>query len=263
VTRARGKGRPKQTSEIPLAGSRALDRESVVPLYFQLAAALMDLLDTRAWSPGARFATEREIEEQFDVSRSVVRPALDLLAGDGAIVRVKGSGAFVAPPRREVPLLGLVEVLSAAPETVTLSVLTARERPADPPIARLLEMKRHSTIAHVTAVMLVDEQPACILESYSSMTRVPWLLPTAEALMAGTELPKPRKVHLGRATGSIELTSLGRWEGPKVGGSAGDPALVARFLQFERMLSKGVEAPLEFFALVSRSDNVQFVAELS
>jgi GntR family transcriptional regulator len=79
-----------------------LDRSSDVPLYFQLAAALKAMLEVEAWEPGARFATEREIEEEFNVSRAVIRPALDLLVDDGAIIRVRGSGAFVAPSRSEV-----------------------------------------------------------------------------------------------------------------------------------------------------------------
>src|SRR5262245_54243677 len=96
-------GRPKAQSEVTLADARRLERDSGVPLYFQLGAALLELLDTGAWPVGARFATERELEREFDVSRTVVRRALDLLVGDGAIVRVRGSGAFIRSPRHRVP----------------------------------------------------------------------------------------------------------------------------------------------------------------
>jgi GntR family transcriptional regulator len=159
----------------------------VVPLYFQLCAALKDLLDTREWPPGARFATEREIEEQFDVSRAVVRPALELLVADGAIFRIRGSGSFVAPPRREVPVLGLVEALTHRPDNLTVKVLTAREETPDPPIARFLDMEQQPMprIAHVTAVFHVDQRPACMVESYSSVQLAPWLLPIAQALKTG------------------------------------------------------------------------------
>ncbi len=61
------RGRPKQSSEVPLAESRRLDRSSEVPLYFQLAAALKAMLEVGAWEPGARFASERELEEEFNV----------------------------------------------------------------------------------------------------------------------------------------------------------------------------------------------------
>src|ERR1700710_2683235 len=107
-----GPGRPKRSSDIPLTSSRRLDRNSDVPLYFQLAAALKVMLEVEDWESGARCASEREIEEEFGVSRAVIRPALDLLVGDGAIFRIKGSGAFVAPPRREVRVAGLAGLWS-------------------------------------------------------------------------------------------------------------------------------------------------------
>src|SRR6185295_7561049 len=91
-------------------GSHKLDRSSEVPLYFQLAAELHRMLELGTWEPGARFATERELEEEFEVSRAVIRPALDLLVGDGAIIRIRGSGAFVAPPRSEVRVTGLAKL---------------------------------------------------------------------------------------------------------------------------------------------------------
>src|ERR1700712_1646456 len=109
------RGRPKRSSTVPLVGSGELDRNSEVPLYFQLAAALKEMLEVDDWEAGARFASERELEEEFGVSRAVIRPALDLLVGDGAIFRVKGSGAFVAPPRREIRVAGLVGLWSGTP----------------------------------------------------------------------------------------------------------------------------------------------------
>ena len=193
----------------------------------------------------------------------MVRPALETLVADGAIVRIKGSGAFVAPPRLEVPVLGLVEALTDRPDNLTLTVLTAREEPPDPPIAHFLEMEEQSRprIAHVTAVLHVDGLPVCLVESYSPAKLVPWLLPTVQALKAGAELPKPGRLVLGRATVSIELTSFGRWEGPQVGVSAGDPALMGRLIQFGRTNGDMRERPLEFVYLACRSDNAQLVTE--
>src|SRR5215510_8499282 len=99
-----GGGGRRRTSDVPLTGNAELNRRSFVPLYFQLAEALKKMLETGAWQQRARFPSEREIAEEFGVSRTVIRPALDLLVGDGAIVRTRGSGTFVAPPKREIPV---------------------------------------------------------------------------------------------------------------------------------------------------------------
>ena len=52
---------PRTPLRCLLIGGRALDRDSVVPLYFQLGAVLKEMVETGAWQPGARFPTEREI----------------------------------------------------------------------------------------------------------------------------------------------------------------------------------------------------------
>jgi GntR family transcriptional regulator len=253
------RGRRKQVSDVSLTGSRALDRKSAVPLYFQLGAVLKEKVDSGAWQPGDRFPTEREIVEEFGVSRTVIRPALDLLVGEGAIVRIKGSGTFVAPPRRDVKVLGIVQTLLNPTDDLTLTVLAARKQLPDSPVAHFLEIDEYpSSIAHVTAVMHVGGQPACLVESYSPMKLMPWLLPTAEALQTGADPPKPGRVDITRAAVRIELSFFGWWGGPQVGASAGDPALMARLVQFGKTKGMKRERPLEFAYLICRSDNAQF-----
>jgi DNA-binding GntR family transcriptional regulator len=239
-----------------------LDRNSNVPLYFQLGGVLKEKVDAGAWQPGDRFPTEREIAEEFDVSRTVIRRALDLLVGDGGIVRVKGSGAFVAPPRREVAVLGVVQALLDPTDDLTLTIITAREEQPDPTVAHFLGMVKPTPIAQVTAVMHVEKQPLCLVQSYSSTDLVPWLLPVAEALQAGIEVPKPGIIEFGPATVSIELTFFGRWGGPKVGASAGDPALMARLVQFGKAAGMKKARPLEFAYIICPSDSAQFAIEL-
>lgn len=252
------RGRPKQSSDIPLAGSRRLDRSSSVPLYFQLAAALKALLEVGVWKPGARFASEREIEEEFAVSRAVIRPALDLLVGDGAIVRIKGSGAFVAPPRREVTVTGLVKLAFECNDPEVIAVLSARKRRPDRTVSHFLEIEdRRTPIAHVTAIVDVGQPSICLVDSYSSMAHVPWVLPVAEALAAGARPVKPYGLDLTRNTVAIEHTFFGEWEASRVGASAGDPALMGRFVQFGREHESAPEQPLEFARLIYRADSAQ------
>jgi DNA-binding GntR family transcriptional regulator len=247
-----------------LAGIGALDRNSDVPLYFQLAAALKVMLEVGAWEAGARFASERELEEVFDVSRAVIRPALDLLVGDGAIVRVKGSGAFVAPPRREVQVTGLVRLSIDRRDDLAISVLSARKRLPDQTVSHFLEVEDRSTpIAHVTAVVDVGQPSVFLVDSFSTVAHVPWLLPTAQALESGTKPPAPSGIDLTRATVSIEHTFFGEWGSSQVGAMAGDPALMGRFVQFGRAEGSTREVPIEFARLVYRADGAQLAFELS
>jgi GntR family transcriptional regulator len=258
------RGRPRQSSTVPLTGTSELDRDSDVPLYFQLAAALKVMLEVDTWKAGARFASERELEEQFNVSRAVIRPALELLVGDGAIVRVKGSGAFVAPPRREVRVGGLVGLWFEQRGERTVNVLSARKRRPDHTVSHFLEIEdRRTPVAHVTAVVDVGQPSVILVDSFSSVALVPWLLPTAQALEAGEKPPRRSGLDLTRATVSVEHTFFGEWGSSQVGASAGDPALMGRFVQFGRAKGSKRERPLEFARLIYRADGAQLAFELS
>jgi DNA-binding GntR family transcriptional regulator len=259
-----GPGRPKRSSDIPLSGSRRLDRNSDVPLYFQLAAALKVMLEVENWESGARFASEREIEEEFGVSRAVIRPALDLLVGDGAIYRIKGSGAFVAPPRREIVVAGLVKLWMERRADRAISVQSARATLADHTVSHFLALEEEDKpIAHVTAVVDVNEPSVCLVDSYSTIAPMPWFLPTAEALKAGEKPPAPGELELTRATVSVEHTFFGEWGSSRVGANAGEPALMGRFVQFGRSNGSEQERPLEFARLIYRADSAQLAFVLS
>lgn len=257
------RGRPKQSSDVPLAGRRKLDRGSEVPLYFQLAAELHRMLELGTWEPGARFATEREIEEEFEVSRAVIRPALDLLVGDGTIFRVKGSGAFVAAPRAKVEVGGLVKLWANGSHDHSVLVAGVRKRAPDRTVSQLLELgKSQAEIAQVTAVVDPGEPSAFVVDSYSSISRLPWLLPTAEALASGTQPPPLDKLDLTRSTVSVEHTFFSGWAASQVGSKAGNPALIGRFVQFGRPKGATRERPLEFARLIWPADAIQLNFEL-
>lgn len=71
------------------ASSRSVTAEA-------LEDALVALIASPSYGPGARLPTERDLAEQFGVSRGTVRTALSRLEGRGQIIRIMGSGTYVA-----------------------------------------------------------------------------------------------------------------------------------------------------------------------
>lgn len=60
--------------------------------------ALASMLETTEFRPGAKLPTERALAEQLSIPRSAVRAALARLEAHGKVVRIIGSGTYVAEP---------------------------------------------------------------------------------------------------------------------------------------------------------------------
>lgn len=68
-------------------------------LYLRIADLLRERIADGQYPLGSRIPTENELAAQLSVSRPTVRQALDLLAREGRLSRVKGSGTFVCAPK--------------------------------------------------------------------------------------------------------------------------------------------------------------------
>jgi GntR family transcriptional regulator len=73
----------------------AVDRDSPVPFYFQLAEVFEDEISTGRWKPGWRLPSEPDVCAHYSLSRTTVRQALARLEQEGLVARVKGRGTFV------------------------------------------------------------------------------------------------------------------------------------------------------------------------
>ncbi|HEX5374644.1 MAG TPA: hypothetical protein VFW48_00635, partial [Solirubrobacterales bacterium] len=159
---------------------------------------------------------------------------------------------------------GLVKLSSECNDPQAITVLSARTRQPDRVVSHYLEIEdQHTQIAHVTALIDAGKPSVCLIDSYSSVGLVPWVLPAAQAFEAG-ELPKKPSSppELTRATVAIEHTFFGEWGSSQVGAAAGDPALMGRLVQFGRANGSARERPLEFARFFHRADGAQLAFEL-
>jgi GntR family transcriptional regulator len=73
-----------------------LDEAASLPLYQQLQRGLRLAIEKKLLGPDDALPPERDLAEEFSVSRITVRKALDGLVAEGLLTRKQGSGTFVS-----------------------------------------------------------------------------------------------------------------------------------------------------------------------
>jgi GntR family transcriptional regulator len=73
-----------------------LAEHASAPLYLQLQRALREAIQHKVLTPDDALPAEREMAEDFAVSRITVRKALEGLVSEGLLTRRQGAGTFVA-----------------------------------------------------------------------------------------------------------------------------------------------------------------------
>ncbi|MGJ7038325.1 GntR family transcriptional regulator [Shinella sp. BE166] len=159
----------------------SIERNSPIPLYFQLAETLRAAIETGAYPPGSKLPTEGELCEQYDVSRSVVRQALQSLAHDNLIETERGRGAFVL--ERKVPI-ALVQQLDPLLESMAkagfkLTTRVLKQERIKPP-AHIAEEIGENDAIFLERLRYADGVVFLVVRNYLPYSRFPDLLQSNE-----------------------------------------------------------------------------------
>jgi DNA-binding GntR family transcriptional regulator len=71
-----------------------VDRDSMVPLYEQVAALILARIDSGEWPAGTRLPSEPDLAGAYQVNRDTVRHAMRDLMAAGRVRIVRGKGTF-------------------------------------------------------------------------------------------------------------------------------------------------------------------------
>lgn len=140
-----------------------------VTLHFRVREHLLQRILRGELRPGDQIPTEADLIEQFSVSRTTIRRALQDIENAGLIWRQPGRGTFVALPRLNQELrrvTGFAEDMQQHGLHASAEVLTARMVPANQQVAAGLGLSVGSKVVHVERVRLGNGQPISLDVSY-------------------------------------------------------------------------------------------------
>jgi GntR family transcriptional regulator len=236
-----------------------LSRVQPEPKYWGLKRHLLEVLSSLP--PGSPIPTERSLAAQFDVSRTTVRQALAELTVEGRLLRVQGKGTFAAEPKvaQRLQLSSYTEDMRAQGREPGSKLLDVSEIPADPDLARLLNVRQGAKVLRLQRLRLADGEPMAIETTHLPLGRFRGL---RRYVTGGTSLYQVLRerfdVEMGHAEETIETALAGPHEAEVLGADVGMPMLLLSRQTFDTE-----ERPVEWVRSVYRGDRYKFVATLN
>ncbi len=245
-----------------LSAAKVIRRDSPVPYYYQLEEFLKEQIENGAWKPGQQIPSEAELCEAFDVSRTVVRQALNELVHEGLLYRRKGKGTFVAEPKIRESLVqhltGFYEDMVALGLKPSTKVLEQKVIPAPSKIAEALGLEEGEPVIMIDRLRFVDDEPILLVITYVPEKLCPELLNedlSTQSLYAILEKKYGLELVYGHRT--LEAVAATKEEANLLEIEEGDPIILLRSISY---LKDG--RPIEYFKAKHRGDRSRFEVEL-
>lgn len=239
----------------------ALDRQSSVPIFAQVKAALDEAVHSGELQPHRRIPSERELAALFGVSRMTIRQALLELIGEGSLYTRSGKGTYVAERKIAQPLQGLTSFtqdMAARGMRPSSRLIGADLLPAPIELAHALSIPAGSEMVRIRRLRLADGQPLAIETSHLPHARCPGLLEHDLEQHSLYELLRDRYgLELASARQTIEAASPTEEERELLNMPPGVPVL-----RIHRFTSTRDGTASEFVQSAYRGDRYQLDVDL-
>ncbi|GCE19274.1 GntR family transcriptional regulator [Dictyobacter kobayashii] len=146
-------------------------RKGPLPRYYQLKEIMREKIRLGEWKPGDLIPSERELGEQYGISRMTARQAITELVNEGLFYREQGKGTFVSRHKitqQLIHLTGFTEDIRARGQRPGTKVLAAKMCPADETTAERLRIKQGQPIFYLQRLRLADGEPLAVEISHLS-----------------------------------------------------------------------------------------------
>lgn len=140
-------------------------RKSPLPRYYQLKEIMREKINSGEWKPGDLIPSERELGEQYGISRMTARQAITELVNEGLFYREQGKGTFVSRHKitqQLIRLTGFSEDIRARGQRPGSKVISAKMVPADETVAERLRIKPGLMLFQLQRLRMADDEPLAI-----------------------------------------------------------------------------------------------------
>jgi GntR family transcriptional regulator len=233
-----------------------LDGEDRQPLYQQLQRALRAAIDRKILAPDDALPAERDLAEDFAVSRITVRKALEGLVSEGLLTRRHGAGTFVAGrvEKNFSMLTSFSEDMTARGRTPHSEWLRRAEGAVTPEESLTLGLSPGTRVYRFHRLRFADGAPMALEYATVPAFALPGVSAVQDSLYAALERTGHRPK---RALQRLRAMLLGAEQALLLQANENDPGLLVERRGF---LPDG--RAVEFSQSFYRGDTYDFVAEL-
>lgn len=153
-----------------------VSKPAASPAYVTIAAELRDRIEVDRLAPGALLPSERELSEQYSVSRMTARHAVSLLENEGVVERRPPRGTFVAKPRFVFRIGSFSDEVTRAGHIPSAKVLWAEAKDASPAVREAFAEHAIRKVHALRRVRFADDEPVAIETTYFPMRLTPGIL---------------------------------------------------------------------------------------
>jgi DNA-binding GntR family transcriptional regulator len=203
-----------------------VDRNSPVPLYFQAAQHLEQMIESGELPSGTRLENEIGLADRFGLSRPTMRRAIGYLVDRGLLIRRRGLGTEVghAKVRRQVELTSLYDDLAKTRRSPRTQVLSFAVEPAPDEVAVELGLPAGTDVYAFERLRYAETEPLALMHNYVPVS----LLRLSAADLEGQglyNLFRRSGINLRAARQSIGARASTAAEARALGESKGAPLL--------------------------------------
>jgi len=244
-----------------LSNKNVINKSSAVPIYYQLKKYIIEQIENGSWKQEEIIPSERELSEEFEISRMTVRQAINELVNEGILYRKRGMGTFVAKPKVDQGLSKLTnfttDMLNRGMKPGS-KVLGTTIIPASGKIAEKLNLNPDEEVVELIRLRLADDEPMALEHSFLPHKKIyPILNHSLENKSLYELLKKECNLHLASAKQTIEISYSGPKEAKLLEIDPDTPVLL-----IERVTYIDTGEPVEFVKSFYRADRYKFSIEM-
>jgi GntR family transcriptional regulator len=239
-----------------------LDRQSVVPLYYQIQQGLLQKIRAGKLKPGSAIPSEEDLSKRLRVSRMTARQALKGLCNLGVAYSERGKGTFVTAMKLEKNIrqvLSFSQEMSERGEHPRSKLLDFELRAAEPEVVEALRLQPKDQVFVLRRVRLADSVPMGVETAYLPERLYPGLKekfdPRTSLYQALSQL---YGVQIVMADEVVEARLAGAEEARFIRIAKGSPVFL-----FTRTSLVANGEPVEYVKSIFRGDRYKLVNRLA